>query len=139
MVMIDYVASNGQCGCGDFDGLVRFAGPDGTTYVLEVYPGYEGCDTGVMVTIYKMDESEAISWRVEDIPEWRFEDRPAWLNVRVVDHELLKAKLDAFHEAHLEEYDIDGFIHDAVPEALRDACGETVDKWRASVKRQGRR
>ncbi len=120
----------GQCGCGDFDGLVRFAGPDGTTYVLEVYPGCRDCDTGVMVTIYKMDQQEAVSWRIEELPEWKFEGRPAWENVRIVDHRRLQARLDADHAEHAGEYEIDGFIHDFAAESLRNACGETVDEWR---------
>lgn len=126
----------GQCGCGDFDGLAWFDGPEGYVYVIEVFDGCLDCETGPGVVITRMSHEEA---KGLNLPRWNYSGDLSWNGIPVVDRAVLKARLDAFHEAHLEEYEIDGFIHDAVPEALRDACGETVDKWRASVKRQGRR
>lgn len=125
----------GSCNCADYDGIARLPGPDGCVYVLQIYHGCEGCDTGPGVMLHRMSKREAETWDADDLPVVPF-DAGDWDSVLipVVDHDKLQARLNAFNDEHGADYDLDGFIHDAASEALRDACSDTVAEWWNEVK-----
>ncbi len=59
----------GACGCGDFRGDVKFKGPDGTWYILKLYPSCIYCDTPAGITLYKFSEEEMKDWAADELPE----------------------------------------------------------------------
>ncbi len=59
----------GQCGCGDFHGDFKFKGPDGITYVLDVYPSCDYCNTPAGIILYAMGSDDCKIWGVDHIPE----------------------------------------------------------------------
>lgn len=57
----------GSCGCSDYGGGLKFPGPPGFVYVLEVYPGCNDCGTPAGVVIHKFSESgEDSFWHRND-------------------------------------------------------------------------
>lgn len=71
----------GQCGCGDFQGDFKFKGPEGITYVLQVYPACDNCDTPAGVIIYAMDKNDCEMWGVNEIPEIKIQDVGTFVSV----------------------------------------------------------
>ena len=63
----------GQCGCGDFYATHKLAGPAGTVYALDVYPGCESCGTPVAVLVYRFSEDEAKRWHVPSLRDLPFD------------------------------------------------------------------
>lgn len=64
----------GQCGCNDFQGDFKFKGPDGITYVLQVYQSCSYCETPAGIILYAMNEKDCQTWCVDDIPEIQISD-----------------------------------------------------------------
>jgi hypothetical protein len=71
----------GVCGCGDFNGDFKFPGPDGITYVLQVYPPCENCNTPAGVIIYSFNKDDCKNWDVDEIPELDFGNGEALIAV----------------------------------------------------------
>jgi hypothetical protein len=125
----------GECGCGDNEGLVQFAGPDGYVYVLDILPGCPDCRTGPAVQIIRLSQTEAelYSHYTDRLPRiFAMKGHIDWEVFTVVCPESLRRHLDAFHEEHVGEYGIEGFIHDAAPRALRRACCDAVSDYQVS-------
>lgn len=59
----------GSCGCGDYRGDFKFKGPDGSWYVLALYPSCQYCDTPAGITLYKFNEKEMKEWAADNLPE----------------------------------------------------------------------
>ncbi len=59
----------GECGCGSFYPSFKFKGPGKDTYVLQVYPSCDYCNTPAGVILYRMSPKEARQWDLDDVPE----------------------------------------------------------------------
>lgn len=88
-----------ECGCGDFHPHQSFLMGDDVLSV-EVYRGCDNCDTGLMVTLYKMSPSEAERWDIEEFSEF---DRFGMVNIPLLHPEDLIEALKEIQEA--DEYD----------------------------------
>lgn len=70
-----------QCGCGDFNGDFKFKGPDGISYVLQVYPSCDNCNQPAGIILYAMGEKDCKEWDVENIPEVEITDIGTFFSV----------------------------------------------------------
>lgn len=59
----------GACGCADYNGQWRLAGPKGLVYVVEVYDGCEYCETPAGVRFYRFGKESARDWNVRELPD----------------------------------------------------------------------
>ena len=91
----------GQCGCGDFAGDFKFKGPDGITYVLQVYPSCNNCDNPAGIILYAMNKDDCEMWEVESIPAVEITDVGTFFSV-IHPKKLMESVLEGL-EAYMEE------------------------------------
>lgn len=58
----------GACGCGDYHGGLKFPGPRGVVYTIEIYPGCSDCDAPAGVTLHRFVGKEDVEWHDHDEP-----------------------------------------------------------------------
>jgi hypothetical protein len=58
----------GACGCSDYNGGLKFPGPDGVVYTIAVYPGCRDCDAPAGVILHRFVEERDIDWHEHDPP-----------------------------------------------------------------------
>jgi hypothetical protein len=58
----------GQCGCGDGSGHYKLRTADGW-FVLNLYPGCQGCDTPAGVQVLYYPDSSTMLTNIEDLPD----------------------------------------------------------------------
>lgn len=87
----------GQCGCAEETPQVRFPGPEGFTYALEIYSSCHDCHTPAAVTVYRIaDDSEYAEMVLMDADPAPFVETPEVyesFSIPVVSAEHLKAAL----------------------------------------------
>lgn len=68
----------GACGCCELSGGERFAGPDGTTYVIEIYPSCDYCDTPAGFRLYQFNEETSEMFDIKHLKEVEFFGDPGY-------------------------------------------------------------
>ena len=121
----------GQCGCGDETPNVRFPGPEGVTYALEIYSSCHYCHTPAAVTVYRIaDDSEYAEMMLEDAPEAAFVETPevyGSFSITVLSAEHLKAALA--DEEMTGDPDAARIDLGTLAYALPDAVWRTLAEW----------
>lgn len=88
----------GQCGCGDYRPNVKFPGPDGSTYTLEIHDSCRYCETpfGVVITRHPELTDENDDYLVRELPDVDFMkvDDAAAAHFALLDPNLLRKKLE---------------------------------------------
>jgi hypothetical protein len=113
----------GECGCGNFDATFRLPGPDKLTYVIQIYPSCNDCSTPVGLIVHRMTSEDLQLWDAEHLPELFFDKQ--WDDsaaIPIIHPEKLLGVLQELAGGDAAgEYEIDGFLQDHVPEAVREA------------------
>lgn len=121
----------GECGCGSFSPCALMDGPNGLTYVVEVYPSCRDCETGASVRLHIMTAEDLAEWAIADLPKIEFygDAKVAWLPV--LHPADLREKMEAFAKKQKPgTYDYDGLVYDAVNATFRDAVVATLERER---------
>lgn len=121
--------SGKSCGCGDFNPSLKFKGPNGQVYALELFNGCEDCGTSVGVIVYCLEEAAAVARQLHELPDLQFSTGGTEYTeamVKVLDAELLGKKLLEL----VEEYEVDDptVVPELVEEGLRDALCDSQAK-----------
>jgi hypothetical protein len=118
----------GACGCiGTEIPIYRLPGPGSLTYVVNVYPSCEYCDTPAGVTIDLYTEWDLVQHGLQDVPYFSMmesDGKPKELGpaIPVVDRDMLYQAIDGW----LDDGDLDGL--EFVDEHLRKVVYETVKR-----------
>ncbi len=115
----------GECGCAAYDGMFRFPGPRGITYVLEIYTSCRECDTPVSIRLYAMNKENQRIWDVDSLPLVEI-DKDEGTCVPILHPEDLIKQM----QSHLFDDDEDGRdeCRDSVDDSFRDAVLEGYQK-----------
>ncbi len=147
----------GSCGCGDFSGGLRFPGPDGVVYVLEVYLGCDGCHTPAGVVIHRhLPTAEQRFWfehepsmpftdwrgrlpgEPEYDPEYQSFHQPIFDPDKGIERlvkEMGSAKLAPDEAYELVGHDLEDNGREALDEAIRDTVTESDKRDRELIAR----
>jgi rRNA maturation endonuclease Nob1 len=68
-------------------------GPDGLTYVLEIYPGCEYCGHEVGLTVHRYTNHDIEEWQLENLKEMTFQNLTKTSSLFILSEELLKKKV----------------------------------------------
>ncbi len=63
------VKKMGQCGCGNFRGILRFKAPGNKWYFLQIYDSCDYCHTGAGIILYQMSQEEMKDFDAQFLPE----------------------------------------------------------------------
>jgi hypothetical protein len=128
----------GECGCGDYNADLRFKGPDGITYVLQVYQSCSECCTPAGVLIYAFNDEQYKLWNCGELPEIEFDE--GGTGIAVVDPEALKELMAKLYEKDSEQAIVceDGIDH-CFPDAVFKQIEETRERFRDLAAQAGRR
>jgi hypothetical protein len=112
----------GECGCSA-EAVGKMPLPDGTTLVVEVYPGcdYCGADWALSIASFKADDPE-LKFYHDDTPVITF-DRMGYWHRQILDADKLRASFKRFAEKPDDEYDPTNYAMSEFIEhgGLRDA------------------
>lgn len=128
----------GACGCGDFNGGLRFPGPKGIVYVLEIYRGCADCDApaGIKLTRHRDVPDQRVWFEDEEsvvFRDFRGEiaqpsEEASWFHKAIVDPSLvIKAIADHFGDVKCV---LDG---DPEPMTIREMLKFERDEWREVI------
>ncbi len=115
-----------ECGCGDFQGHMRFPGPRGVVYAIELKPACSNCGAPAGVLVHRFSAKLAKEWCVGDLPLAPFADDIDGyaFGIPVVEPQLLADALeDEMGHADAE----------VVRDAANVALAKTWAKWRAET------
>ena len=144
----------GECGCGNTNIQLKFTGPDGVVYGIQIYPGCRECGSPAGVIIYRFDtknDPDAAMWLegAKDV-QWNPYGTTladgADLCIPVLDPDKLKKAMVAFSKDQTvstnpdddADYEPVGFVEDAVDECLHEAICETADEWLTQTRKDGK-
>lgn len=111
----------GECGCGNFNADLQLPGPDGLTYIIQVYPSCTYCDTPIGLIIHRMTSEQVRSWDAEQLPEPNWDDDNSTVVTILHPTVVLDVLRKLAGSGKSDEYEIDGFLQDHVGEAVREA------------------
>ena len=114
----------GECGCTAYDAILRFKGPRGITYVLDIYPGCDECCSPVGVIIYAFDKKARKHWGSDDVPEIEI-DRDEGTCIPIIHKEDLMKLTRKIYEGDEEMGDI---CEEGIDACFRDAAFEGIKK-----------
>lgn len=125
----------GACGCGDYQPMFQFPGPDGVVYALEFYTGCEDCGEGPGVVIHRHGAEGRRTWGVDDLPELPFHDLGApegQFAAPILSWEAARRRFVplARDPDKPDDFDAKMAVDDILREGLRFAVGDTLDEWR---------
>ena len=115
----------GACGCGDFQGDFKFPGPGNITYVLQVYPPCNYCETPAGIILYAMSPDDCNDWGVDAMPEINIKDVGTLISV-IHPKELMTTIIQGI-ESYIEE-GINDVFTSAIHQAIQDNHHLNVDK-----------
>jgi hypothetical protein len=137
-----------ECGCGEFSPSYQFAGPDGLTYTLSIYPGCKDCETPAGVVINRMTPEDVSEWDVASVPQlpivaYSKRSVSGECGIPVLDSRLLTEKIaEAISPLAdvAKEYDSasDMLSDSDMPDIVTDAVCETLEKYRKTKPRKRR-
>ena len=110
----------GQCGCGDFQPDFKFKGPEGITYVVQMYPSCDYCDNPAGVIIYALTPEEAEMWGLGHVPEKEINADGTWIAVIHPKH-IMGSVMEG-----IQQYIEDGFANE-----FRNAVYKTQNEERS--------
>lgn len=129
----------GACGCGDYQPMFRFPGPDGTVYALEVYAGCGDCATGPGVMIHRHGEEGRRDWDVDHLPELPFHDLGApegQFAMPILSWESARKRFVPLAQDpdQSDDFGAKMVVDDILREGLRHAVIDTIEQWQESRK-----
>jgi len=113
----------GQCGCGDFspEEVVKFGNH---ILAIEIYPGCDDCETGLISTLHVFTPEYAADWRLEPEKEFKPDQYgQAQIDIPLMGKEdLIEALNKIREEVDPEEYDnFEDFLQDYGLRLLQEA------------------
>lgn len=114
----------GECVCCAFNAILKFRGPRGITYVLDIYPSCSYCDTPLGIILYAFDKKACDDWDVDHVTEIEI-DKEEGTCIPILHPEDMK-KLMA--KTFAGDQDMIDICHDGVDDTFRDAVFEGIKK-----------
>lgn len=116
----------GACGCGDFRGDLRFPGPGGDVYVIDLYHGCDYCGTPAGIVLHRFTPDEAVRWGVDQAET--LDVTQDGVGVPVMDPEIMRRLMVKEAASEMKEA-IDDVLNDVIRRGFRDASWKTQSEW----------
>lgn len=114
----------GECGCTQFNAILKFKGPRGVTYVLDIYPSCSYCDAPLGIILYAFDKEACRDWAVDEVPEIDI-DRDEGTCIPILHPEDMKKLMAKTFAGDEEMIDV---CQDGVDDCFKDAVFEGIRK-----------
>lgn len=124
----------GACGCGDYHGGLKFLGPRGVVYTIEIYPGCSDCSAPAGITLHRFADKEDIDWHEHDepVPFYNYEGKvtdkgSATYSIPLLDPNAVRKQLHQLFTGATIATDGDEFsFKDYVEDGCRDEFDEAL-------------
>jgi len=114
-----------ECGCGDYNPICKFRGPDNLTYVVQIYAGCQGCCTPAGVILYAFTDKDMEEWDANVLPEREILYEGTALPV--IDPVALKRRMA---DMYGKESDAAYLCEEAVDTCFTEAVDDTTNEGR---------